>query len=135
MSEADDLVERLRREKRRWKAAALATWAVIALMAFALFIGVVQARRQAERALAEAQRVEEDRQGALRLQGEDRLRKARDAMAREDWAAGKVILSGLLGRIEGEPRLADLRTQAGELLIRIDRGLAEQRRTPRGPKP
>jgi hypothetical protein len=135
MSEADDLVERLRREKRRWKAAALATWAVIALMAFALFIGVVQARRQAERALAEAQRVEEDRQGALRLQGEDRLRKARDAMAREDWAAGKVILSGLLVRIEGEPRLADLRTQAGELLIRIDRGLAEQRRTPRGPKP
>jgi hypothetical protein len=55
MSEADDLVERLRREKRRWKAAALAACSVV-LMALAWYVGASRSRQQVERRLAEEQR-------------------------------------------------------------------------------
>lgn len=47
LSEADALVERLRRANRRWKALALAACAVAALMAFASFVGSARERRAA----------------------------------------------------------------------------------------
>jgi hypothetical protein len=64
MSEVDDLVERLRREKRRWKAAALASWAAVFLLAIAWSVVGVQARQQAERERAEAMRAQAEAQRA-----------------------------------------------------------------------
>ena len=100
----------------------------VAILAAMVAVGTNRWRREADRWRHEA-----DRLTALHIMGEDHLGKARDAVAQGDWATGKVILVRLLARIEGEPRLADLRARAEELLARAERGLAEQR-MPSGPR-
>jgi tetratricopeptide (TPR) repeat protein len=72
-------------------------------------------------------RREDGRVAALRLESADTLFKGQDARARRDWDNGRLILSQLLTKIEAEPRLADLRAKASDLLKQIERGLADQR--------
>jgi len=56
MSEADALIEQLRRANRWWKALALAACLALVLAAVALYASAYTRRLQAERALAEADR-------------------------------------------------------------------------------
>jgi hypothetical protein len=56
MSDADALVERLRRANRRWKTLALAACTAVGLTLLAWYIGVSRAEHRAERMRAEAER-------------------------------------------------------------------------------
>jgi len=56
MSEADALIEQLRRANRRWKALALAACLALVIGAVALYANAYRQRLQVERALAEANR-------------------------------------------------------------------------------
>ena len=56
MSDADVLMERLRRSNRRWKALALAACMALVLLALAWYASAVARRIRMERALAEVNR-------------------------------------------------------------------------------
>jgi hypothetical protein len=56
MSDADVLVERLRRSNRRWKALALAACTALVLLALAWYASAVARRIRMERALEEVNR-------------------------------------------------------------------------------
>jgi eukaryotic-like serine/threonine-protein kinase len=62
-----------------------------------------------------------------RYEGQKQLFAARDAVARRDWNAALNILSGLIARIEREPRLDDLREEAEELQRTAESGLKADR--------
>ena len=68
----------------------------------------------------EAGRLEGLRQESLNL-----LFEGQGLLARKDWNGGRLVLSRLLTRIEHEPKLADLRARASDMLGQIRQGLTE----------
>jgi serine/threonine protein kinase/lipoprotein NlpI len=127
---ADDLGRYLRSEPIRARRTPLwergLRWAArrpasAALLGFGLVtvVGLVGTAQHFAR--AENQRVAE-----LQLQSEDLLFKGREALARNDWTEGQLVLSRLLTRTEAEPRLALLHARAAETLEQIKRGRADQ---------
>jgi tetratricopeptide (TPR) repeat protein len=106
--------------RRRPIAAASAALAAITAAA-ALGVGLWYDAEARERRRVENRRVEGQRRYA-----DDALFRGQGALARQDWKAGKEILSGLRDSIKGEARLSDLLARAEGLLQQAERAIAAE---------
>jgi tetratricopeptide (TPR) repeat protein len=115
--------------RRRPAEAALV--AVLALAVPGALIGVLIHRdlqaqfrlRESQRGLAEQQHLLEQRAAVQAL-----MLKGQGAFAREDWQDAKLHFTTAQGKIDREPKLADLGAQVESLLVEVNRRLEDQAR-------
>ena len=100
-----------------------ATFAAVSLLALVLLVAGLLRHNAAVR--AEARR-EDERVARRRLEAGDGLLNGQGELARGELDEARVTLTRLLAELRTEPRLADLRGRAADVLDQVRRGLAER---------
>jgi hypothetical protein len=117
------------RHHRTWTQAGAAALLAVTLVSVGAALLVSEARNQERAARGREDRLRslaETRVAALRAEGQTLLQKGQAALRGKDWQDAKLQLSNALATAAPEPRLADLKAHADDLLAIADRRLAEQ---------